>query len=658
MKNKIKTGSRFCAALILGILLCAMLWGRTGIAAEEASQSGEHVFDIDAKLLSADNRRYDIQLTLGNRGADWEGTVRVQMDTNYDSLSCAYDTALSLPQGSTKQFVVSIPVNSIEDQDDTLKVSLLDQKAKVTAEKNYKRFLMDGADAISMGILSDSYLSLTYLDMGGEGLYYNGNEYPISLMELDQKTLVSSLDFLQILVIDNYNTGTLTDEEQDSIRRWVRAGGMLIVGTGERAEDTLGGLDFLDVECIRVNEPGEGIYSEDYGAGLEKLSLAELEDATDRYALDTENLTMASSWGDGAVELVPYALSDLGRSDLVVENWETYAWGILQNVNNYVSVLHNYQYSDMDDYVGGLFKSLGNGGNSLRFGALKLIVVLYVIFAGPVLYLILRAMKKRDWYWAAVPISALVGILLVYIAGRGFEVVNTRVHSVTVEKLSGNDAENDSGSGGVTYLHCYDAGHKEWGLQLAERYDYAGPVFGRYFYEDTEGTYHYHIRKEGDRIFFGMNPDSGFEDAYFVAGTAQNLETGSITSNLIVSAGQGVTGTVTNGTSRDFQYFAVIADGGLFVYGNLPAGETCTLGKAVYTSSSNLNMGYDYMNSFAYENKKDYDVAAALGTGIFEMIIREKRFDGPVIIGITKDWYKAADDNCTETAYGCLYAVQ
>lgn len=657
-KNKIKTGSRFWVALILGILLCTMLCGGTGIAAEDAPQSGKQVFDIDAKLLGLDNRRYDIQLTLGNRGDDWEGTVRVQMDIRYDSLSCAYDTALSLPQGSTKQFVVSIPVGSIEEQDETLKVSLLDQKGNAIAEKNYKRFLMGEADALSMGILSDTYLSLTYLDLGGELIYYDGNGFPINLTELDQDTLVSSLDFLQILVIDNYNTGIFTEEEQDSILQWVRAGGMLIVGTGERAEDTLSGLDFLSVKCIQVNEPGESNYNEDYGAGLEKLSLAELADTTDRYYMDSESLTMASSWGYGAVEFVPYALSDLGRSDLMIEDWGNYARDILQNINNYVNVLHNYQYNDTDYLVGNIFKSLGNGGSSLSFGALKLIVILYAVFAGPVLYLILRAMKKRDWYWAAVPISALVGILLIYIAGRGFEVVNTRVHSVTVEKLSGNDAGNDSGSGSVTYLHCYDAGHKEWGLQLADRYDYAGPVFSSYFYGDPDEAYHYHIRREGDRVFFGMDPDSGFEDAYFVAGTVQNLETGSITSNLTVSAGHGITGTVTNGTSRDFQYFAIMADDTLFVYGNLPAGETCTLGKTVYASGSAANVVSDFVYDYANDHKKDYDVAAALGTGILEMRIREKSLDGPVIIGITKDWDKAADDDCTETAYGCLYAVQ
>ena len=29
-----------------------------------------------------------------------------------------------------------------------------------------------------------------------------------------------------------------------------------------------------------------------------------------------------------------------------------------------------------------------------------------------------------------------------------------------------------------------------------------------------------------------------------------------------------------------------------------------------------------------------------------------------MVIGIVEDWYKTMEDNCSETAYGCLYAVQ
>ena len=32
--------------------------------------------------------------------------------------------------------------------------------------------------------------------------------------------------------------------------------------------------------------------------------------------------------------------------------------------------------------------------------------------------------------------------------------------------------------------------------------------------------------------------------------------------------------------------------------------------------------------------------------------------DRIVIIGVTEDWDKVVDDNCSEVSYGCLYAVQ
>ncbi len=54
---------------------------------------------------------------------------------------------------------------------------------------------------------------------------------------------------------------------------------------------------------------------------------------------------------------------------------------------------------------------------------------------------------------------------------------------------------------------------------------------------------------------------------------------------------------------------------------------------------------------------EDYDAIAALGTGIWEVFSRED-LSGTVVIGVTENWEKAVDDDCGETAYGCLYAVQ
>lgn len=671
MRNKIKTGRRFRVALALAMLFCAMLPGVTSLAAEDTGQDESQAFDIDAKLLSSEDMTYHIQLTLCSREEDWEGTVRVKMSGSYGYAGCAYDTVISLPKGSRKQCLVRIPVWNINNKGATLKVFLLDTKDRVVVEKTYGRFFLNEEDVLSVGILSDSYQSLTYLDLGGEGVYYGGAELPVRLEELTQEHLSASLDTLRVLVIDNYNTGVLTDQDADHILQWVSDGGMLIVGTGKRADEVLDGLDFLGIECVQVREPGEHVDSiQDYGASLGKLSLAELNDTTGRYdMMDTGSQIMISSWYDGAVEIVPYALSDLGQPGQLVEDCGSYAWELLQNVNDYVHLrmygkVYGKSYYDYDYIFSTTFGLFGNGGDHLNFGWLKFIVVAYVIFAGPALYLILRAMKKRDWYWIAVPVTALVGILLVYIAGSGFEVANTVVYSVTVEKLPGQDTGDHSNRGGRTYLHCYDADNKEWGLRLAERYDYVGAFSDNSGYGGLYGIsddrYDYHICREGNRVSFGINPDSGFEDSYFLAGTSQNMETGSITSDLKASARWGIEGTVTNGTSRDFKYFAVIDDDELYLYENLPAGQTCTLGEPVYTSRQG---GYDsamsaVMSCVRFEWDRDHDTIAALGTGIFDLYIWENYSGGTVIAGITQDWYPTVEEDCSETAYGCLYAVQ
>ncbi len=660
MKGRVKS------VLVLVLLICGVLIGKK--AATACAQ--EELFSIDAQLHSQNLSTYDIQVVVSNSGENWEGIARIRMENTYYSLSCVYDTVLSLPQGSTKQFLVKIPRESLEDIGASVSVSLLDKKNKMAASKVFPNLFLEGRDTLSMGILSDSYSSLTYLDMEGENLYYNGTELPIKLYKLNQDNLMQSLENnLTFLVIDNYNTSSLSAAELERIQHWIEEGGMLIVGTGERAEDVLSGLKFLGIECSKVNAPNEHSYQDHYNKDLVEMYMAELNDVNDQYDTNTDIIGLIASRGDGAVELVPYSLSKLVPQDV-----ESYVYDLLVKVNSYTKISYSTQnkYYDNEYVIRRIFRTFGNGGNHLNFNMLKVIVVLYVIFVGPVLYLILRFLKKRDFYWIAVPITTLAGILLIYIAGRGFEVVDTRVYSVTVAKLDAPDQD------AVTYMHCYDAGHKEWGLQLAEGYAYCGPLWSDYYDSQDSEKYRSHIVKEGERISFGLNPSAGFEDAYFKAGNMENKASGQILLDIQPVNGLeisgtftdekdivvlGLNGTVINKTDWDFEYFAVIAYDTLFIYNNLPAGETCDLNKAVYLSSKNYDdVVEDYLHGYmnaAYRGKeqKDADFIAALGIGVAAASLQEDP-DAKIVVGVTKDWNKAVDDNCSETSYGCLYSVQ
>ncbi len=662
MKKRTKLHHVLEAVLVFGIFICCLLSGKMAMTV----YADEHRFDVEANLLPQDKDTYDIQFTIENLGEDWEGTVRLLLNgSQYDEVyDCSYDTRLSLPQGSTKTYIVRVPKRSVEHIEDPMKLVFLDNRSVITDGKVLNRLLTDGASVLSMGILSDEYSALTYLDMGGRELTFERTDFPIKLKRLDQDHISDMLDKLTFLVIDHYNTSILSGDVLRQIEYWVSAGGILIVGTGSFAEDTLSGLTFLEMECTEVHDPGESLSGQAHGVDLSQLPIAELYDRKNLYNDKNYSQAFTCEWGHGAVGILPYALSELGRLDAsAFQNGYTQE-DFTEQILDEVSKISDSRYGKSsytgtvsnDSYVfRRIMNMFGNSGDHLHFGLLEVIVAVYVVFAGPVLYFILRMLQKRELYWIAVPITAVAGIFLVYIAGRGFEVASTRVFSVEVENLTDQNS--------LTYMHCYDAGYKEWDLQLADAFEFVGPLVEVNYYNRDKNSY-YQIKQEGDKLLFGMNPNSAFDDGYFLAGGGKETVKGTIQSQVSCDI-QGIEGTVTNETAWDFEYFAVICNDMLFVYRNLPAGGTCVLEqtKKVFNgfghSRSPIEVYlYDFMNSYYdQERKEDIDMIAALGIAV-ATAYSGKNSNRTIIVGVTRNWEKAVDDNCSEEAYGCLYAVQ
>lgn len=664
MREKRKWSKGLLLVLSLCFFVGIMCLGPSGMQAS----AKEDPFKVQAVLLASDGDTYDVMVTVENAGADWEGTVRLKVDESY-RMPAAYDTVIALPQGSTKQFVVKVPKNSIEDTNGTVEVRLLDKKDKVIAFKEFKHLLFQEQDMLGMGILSDNYASLTYLDMGGEELYFYGDFYPIRLTEVTQDNLVDTLDTLEFLVIDDYNTGILTEEELDAIELWNIDGGVLLVGTGSRGSDTLKGFEngYLGIECAQVNVPGTG-YQPHSEVDFSKLTMAELRDRNGNFYEEFSTKIMMHSYGDGAIGVLPYALTELAQMDesfyISGINQEMYVLNILEYVSGEAQSRYNNNgyYSDYEiaNNVRRMLRVLGNSNSPLNFNVLKVLVIVYVILVGPVLYIILRMTKKKELYWVAVPVAALLGIILIYFAGRGFEVVDTRVFAVSAENLAGTGSRS-------SYLYCYDAGLEEWDLKLSKGYEYAGALYNnQYGYDAEASSYYHHIRKEGDTLFFGIDPTANFEDSYFLAGSAggNSTDRGTIVANNVDRDFLGIAGSVTNETNQDFLYFAVVVENYLYVYENLPAGATCDLAQAktVYENTGSYDMRSDYLYDILndkYRDKKYQEATelAALGVGLC-IAYPQTDNDALVVIGVAENAEKIVDDECKEISYGCFYVVQ
>ena len=207
------------------------------------SRSNKREFVIDlSSMISTDGEYYTVTMDIENPGGDFSGYARVGVDYN-DSL-VGYDVDISIPKGSTKTYSITVPKKAANGQD-TVQVTIYDKNDKAQYAEKFKS-VFSQKNVLNTGILADDPDSLSFLDNGGKKVEYSGVRYPVKLTYLDANTLADSLPTIRILVINDYDTSTLSEETIGSIKRWVDDGGMLVLGTGENAQRVLSGFNNYD----------------------------------------------------------------------------------------------------------------------------------------------------------------------------------------------------------------------------------------------------------------------------------------------------------------------------------------------------------------------------------------------------------------------------
>ena len=104
-----------------------------------------------------------------------------------------------------------------------------------------------GEPELFIGLLSDSPEALAYLN-GVSVNYGQMKTRTFALSERDFPEDRRQLDAFDVVVISNYQVSKLSVRQVRALMQWMRNGGVLLFGTGERVNDTLGMFapEFLD----------------------------------------------------------------------------------------------------------------------------------------------------------------------------------------------------------------------------------------------------------------------------------------------------------------------------------------------------------------------------------------------------------------------------
>ncbi len=659
------------------MLFCVLaLWAAAGnrmVYADEAAPAD--VFSGTVELLKQENSYYVMQVTVENKGEDFTGTVQLVF-VSAGSYNCAYSTDIVLPSHGKKQFTVNVMEQAAETLRGVCRLNFLDEKGNALQSIQLNNVFGNAIPGISVGILSDNYSGLTFMDAGGEDFSLKGTNSPLELVELNADNLQGYLDGLYFLIIDQFNVFSLSEEKIQAIQDWVRGGGWLLIGTGAYAEQTLSGFDpdFFEADILGISEPGEdntaqmnidrsGYYYSYTAAGVDfrKISIAELDVRTaNGFVYESEqNPGFCMSAGGGMVMIFNISL---GEGEL--QKLDTYAVRGMYEEPMYQS--NSYQSfngsSDLAYAVRDALAFIDSSNTNLDLSLLEILIGVYVVLIGPVLYLVLRRGKKSEWYWIGVPALGLLFIAGVYLFGQGVRVNDTRVYSVTAQQADSNRE--------MTYFLAYHSGVKPWDMILEDCYEAAGPGWIGYYggYNSPASEYFYTVRESQEGLRIGIKPHENFESGYLYAeGKAEGRGTIRGTGLKEVAVSGAIDGTVANDTDRDLAYLAVWNGSYIMAFSDVKAGESLDLqqaardGRCVYEGMVPYydNLMSEMTNRYWYRSKRDYeedDIAALIiGLGIADQA-KPADESSVVLAGVIRDYRKTVADRCNETSYGCLYS--
>ncbi len=633
------------------ILCCVLVIAMTILLPIKAC--AEDLFSVKTDVVTTTSEEtLKIRFTISNDGKDFEGYCRFSLN-DATRQTTVFDTPISLPSGTVKQFTLEIPSLYMRANFSETKLHMVDKKGKILQTVSINPQILKGTPSINVGILSNNYTKLTYFDLGNYDFEIFGDNYPIKLNELNQDNFNEYLSSLHYLVIDNYNTSVLSDEQIAALNSWVNGGGILFLGTGSHGNDVVSPAisSMFSVELdssANPNQLNDYIYNLPFDISKLTFSTFSNLDYAKGYYFP-ERAVYITYFGNGGVFTYAYSFSDLPNAfdtDHIQRDLWDYVDYLYEEAARQTSPRFLTQGAGVstivDDDLSNYLTNLSNLDNTLSFNALLFILFIYLLLLSPLTYLILKKTGKQETYWLFVPVLSFIFVIIIYFAGNGFKVQNTKAYSLTFIDSDGRLPDE-------TALLCFSPRKNPYNISVSERFKLSCPVPYNYgSYANSTDTYTRRLILDEGGFTFEQKPIEPFQSYHYYLRTED-------THNYLISFDGN---RITNNSGYDFDYIGIIntANNDYRMIDGCKDGETVSSTGATIVKGNTRNMVYDYSTAMRKnkDNIQDFKALfAALASG--DALAEYNSSSNYIVFGIISD-YEKVTGNKNEKNYACVFS--
>lgn len=370
-----------------------------------------------------------LRVVIDNRGADVEGVLRVSPRSSlapsggYDR----YTMSVLLPAGSRKAFPLYVPMTPTSTN---LEIELV-AGGRVIAADVVEARLVGEKDRL-YGVVSGERSILRYLsDVLPAGAEANVAQLTLDALPADPL----GWELLDAVVLNDVDTTALTEDQRRALETWVVHGGSLVIGGGAGGARTVSGLG--DIAPVAVT----GLHSVADLSGLERALGIELDQPlSGGYAIaQVELLAGDVLLAQGDMPLVVRAERGAGWVEFLAfdagltpsARWEDNV-ALWQRLLSVEAVKQTTNFPFRDRYQAA--EAVGSIPGLAAPSVLQILgfSLIYTVLIGPINYLVLRSLDRRQWAWITIPVTVVIFTFLAYLTGfqlRGREAI---IHQLSV----------------------------------------------------------------------------------------------------------------------------------------------------------------------------------------------------------------------------------
>ncbi len=514
---------------------------------------------------------FNVCVTVTNTKEDFTGTLRLIPVREKGYEAAAYGRDLVLRKGEEQSYTIELPVRDANESIYLLQIA--DSRGHTVHSEQLTEIEFFNEYTFVMGILSDDFEALHFFNDRDAPTKSNATyiwNARVRLFELNERNMPENGETLknyQLILINDFDTARLSDRQYQALIEWVNSGGVLLIGTGADGQDVFHQFD--------------GLISGTAG-GLTKTSLTIGEETV--HGVDVLNYQMADAeplpdagTGTGGKSLEHFKAVGLGRVVVLgynlgaepLSSWsgrENLAEMLIRKNFNWIM---DWTTRSADPYYYTEDKLPVLMDNPRRASQLVygLLLAVYAVAVGPVLYRILKKNKKQEKIWLMVAVTASAFTGLVYLTSFYYKIRNPVINSFAVIRLH-DHRKTEEVKSEITVPES-----RAFSISFAPEYRNFAPYWNSYGNHVLAGGYQYTV-KDGENIILDFEEVSTVRKIqYSVEKYAEN-DIGTLDLDIRFFPTHEFTGTITNNTNSDLQEVTIRLQEKIYVAGDLNKGQT------------------------------------------------------------------------------------